>query len=126
VQLWCMWCDLGCRLVFFFQAEDGIRDPLVTGVQTCALPIFALGARRRRFESCRSDHSPAGTPCGELQRGGTAAWPACESTLEDVAATALRVASIYFHPHPSFLPSPPRTAPTSARICPSKNRNVVS
>src|SRR5271170_8180131 len=27
--------------VFFFQAEDGIRDPLVTGVQTCDLPIFA-------------------------------------------------------------------------------------
>src|SRR5207247_8093987 len=27
---------------FFFQAEDGIRDPLVTGVQTCALPILAL------------------------------------------------------------------------------------
>src|SRR5215216_7231885 len=25
---------------FFFQAEDGIRDDLVTGVQTCALPIF--------------------------------------------------------------------------------------
>src|SRR5207247_5222221 len=25
---------------FFFQAEDGIRDPLVTGVQTCALPIL--------------------------------------------------------------------------------------
>ena len=30
--------------VFFFQAEDGIRDRLVTGVQTCALPICA-GAR---------------------------------------------------------------------------------
>src|SRR2546425_7983462 len=27
---------------FFFQAEDGIRDKLVTGVQTCALPIFTL------------------------------------------------------------------------------------
>src|SRR5436189_3133401 len=26
--------------VFFFQAEDGIRDTSVTGVQTCALPIF--------------------------------------------------------------------------------------
>ena len=25
--------------IFFFQAEDGIRDDLVTGVQTCALPI---------------------------------------------------------------------------------------
>src|SRR5256885_14840324 len=28
---------------FFFQAEDGIRDYKVTGVQTCALPIFVLG-----------------------------------------------------------------------------------
>src|SRR5207247_4558852 len=28
--------------VFFFQAEDGIRAPLVTGVQTCALPISLL------------------------------------------------------------------------------------
>src|SRR5256885_12099253 len=27
----------------FFQAEDGIRDYKVTGVQTCALPIFPLG-----------------------------------------------------------------------------------
>src|SRR5258708_22002890 len=27
------------RLLVFFQAEDGIRDDLVTGVQTCALPI---------------------------------------------------------------------------------------
>src|SRR2546425_8445049 len=27
--------------LFFFQAEDGIRDKLVTGVQTCALPIYA-------------------------------------------------------------------------------------
>src|SRR2546425_10429114 len=46
---------------FFFQAEDGIRDKLVTGVQTCALPIwrrrtvFPLdaaaprGPHRRRF-----------------------------------------------------------------------------
>src|SRR3989441_9217641 len=40
---------MGCHFVFFFfQAEDGIRDKLVTGVQTCALPIFhrayAIGA----------------------------------------------------------------------------------
>src|SRR5439155_5903755 len=27
---------------FFFQAEDGIRDGHVTGVQTCALPIYAI------------------------------------------------------------------------------------
>src|SRR5438034_3166706 len=30
---------------FFFQAEDGIRDHCVTGVQTCALPIWGPGAR---------------------------------------------------------------------------------
>src|SRR3989441_9781342 len=39
-------------LFFFFQAEDGIRDKLVTGVQTCALPISGGGsadrAKRRR------------------------------------------------------------------------------
>src|SRR5699024_11339633 len=38
--------------VFFFQAEDGIRDRNVTGVQTCALPISPPGApggvRRKR------------------------------------------------------------------------------
>src|SRR5256885_9594357 len=33
-----MTCDL-FSLFFFFQAEDGIRDYKVTGVQTCALPI---------------------------------------------------------------------------------------
>src|SRR5207248_6955455 len=32
---------------FFFQAEDGIRDRTVTGVQTCALPIFRMYLRRR-------------------------------------------------------------------------------
>src|SRR5690554_7881989 len=32
---------------FFFQAEDGIRDADVTGVQTCALPIFKNGILNR-------------------------------------------------------------------------------
>src|SRR5689334_23748078 len=30
---------------FFFQAEDGIRDGTVTGVQTCALPIYSIRGR---------------------------------------------------------------------------------
>src|SRR5206468_7582633 len=40
-----------CIRFFFFQAEDGIRDLIVTGVQTCALPIFAarLDAARNTF-----------------------------------------------------------------------------
>src|SRR5208282_6104131 len=37
----CFWL-LFC-FFFFFQAEDGIRDATVTGVQTCALPIYAAG-----------------------------------------------------------------------------------
>src|SRR5258708_3064258 len=35
----CLWMLIAC-FFFFFQAEDGIRDDLVTGVQTCALPIY--------------------------------------------------------------------------------------
>src|SRR6202789_4142887 len=33
--------EVSLFLFFFFQAEDGIRDAVVTGVQTCALPISA-------------------------------------------------------------------------------------
>src|SRR5690606_41087853 len=36
---------------FFFQAEDGIRDFHVTGVQTCALPIFSSTVVRPRSSS---------------------------------------------------------------------------
>ena len=46
-----------CATFFFFQAEDGIRDKLVTGVQTCALPIFRLEkmgyVRRQRSKKDR-------------------------------------------------------------------------
>jgi len=38
-------------LVFFFQAEDGIRDIGVTGVQTCALPIRSFGCIDDRIYS---------------------------------------------------------------------------
>src|SRR5688572_31628308 len=40
--------DSSC-LFFFFQAEDGIRDLTVTGVQTCALPISVLEIFYYRF-----------------------------------------------------------------------------
>ena len=36
--------DYDCGFCFFFQAEDGIRDYKVTGVQTCALPILVAVA----------------------------------------------------------------------------------
>src|SRR5437879_8739446 len=58
---------------FFFQAEDGIRDTSVTGVQTCALPIYAaertaVDLRRRctaaGSSSCRSSREKNATPDG--------------------------------------------------------------
>src|SRR5437773_10315812 len=55
--------------IFFFQAEDGIRDRDVTGVQTCALPIYRLTAIPRLSHTApvlRSD------PCPPSPR---ASWP---------------------------------------------------
>src|SRR2546421_7401120 len=70
----------GVRFFFFFQAEDGIRDLIVTGVQTCALPIslcvsalgvFALGViakgRRALAPQHRGDRAERG-PQADLQR----------------------------------------------------------
>src|SRR5439155_17408234 len=45
------------RCLFFFQAEDGIRDGHVTGVQTCALPIL-LFAKPVRAEVPKGDLPP--------------------------------------------------------------------
>src|SRR3989440_3004903 len=48
-------CPLGIDALdfFFFQAEDGIRDLIVTGVQTCALPIWP-SVRHRPLAGSRS------------------------------------------------------------------------
>src|SRR5689334_20439914 len=46
--------------VFFFQAEDGIRDGTVTGVQTCALPIFDSWSNYNAHNT--EVNIPAGTP----------------------------------------------------------------
>src|SRR5260370_21052427 len=39
---------------FFFQAEDGIRDSSVTGVQTCALPILEVVGAQTFFHFCKA------------------------------------------------------------------------
>src|SRR5947208_6617942 len=44
---------------FFFQAEDGIRDDLVTGVQTCALPISRGSFGRSLRQAWISRSAPA-------------------------------------------------------------------
>src|SRR2546426_1321035 len=79
--------------VFFFQAEDGIRDYKVTGVQTCALPISARPAgsaaaldalldrlephRRRPHRAARgvSRSTPPEPGCGAGPAAGTSRVP---------------------------------------------------
>src|SRR2546421_2431890 len=57
-QRWSSTCCEPKSGIFFFQAEDGIRDLIVTGVQTCALPI----------SPARGNPRPGGPSAG--RRGG--------------------------------------------------------
>src|SRR5215216_7610645 len=52
---------------FFFQAEDGIRDDLVTGVQTCALPISF--SQRAPAAICDIGHEPQWGELGRVLAG---------------------------------------------------------
>src|SRR5256886_5735977 len=60
---------------FFFQAEDGIRDLTVTGVQTCALPISAFAGRARCADRAFAAKRTLGWPRGS----GFLRWPVCRS-----------------------------------------------
>src|SRR5256885_12234750 len=65
--------------LFFFQAEDGIRDYKVTGVQTCALPIFGEGGSGVAIDSVSKNVSkrPVSIIRRErLIRGGAGRLPA--------------------------------------------------
>src|SRR5687767_15688660 len=75
-------------LCFFFQAEDGIRDKLVTGVQTCALPI---PSRETTYAQRRSAFSRRGLMAYSTVRafaqrrrrsvsGGSSPWTRSEAT----------------------------------------------
>src|SRR2546427_8459524 len=63
--------------VFFFQAEDGIRDLTVTGVQTCALPIYRRGVRPQYGRGRRrAAQRQAGLVHGAGEREGVRDVPA--------------------------------------------------
>src|SRR2546421_9047718 len=55
---------------FFFQAEDGIRDLIVTGVQTCALPIFIS---RQQLDAAQAAAQTADANVAALERQSAAA-----------------------------------------------------
>src|SRR5438309_11471734 len=68
-------------VLFFFQAEDGIRDGTVTGVQTCALPIYVLP--RREDVEVQEEHRGPGTFDRGVRRGhGAPLLPLCGAAGE--------------------------------------------
>ena len=54
-------------MIFFFQAEDGIRGWSVTGVQTCALPIWNHRIDRRNASLHRLAHRLTGDDTGRTR-----------------------------------------------------------
>src|SRR2546421_5097925 len=72
-------------LFFFFQAEDGIRDLIVTGVQTCALPIFD-----------RREHHTARDHARRHRGGGASRRPSVPAPHRQDAQASFRRSA---HPH---------------------------
>src|SRR2546427_8918950 len=93
---------------FFFQAEDGIRDLTVTGVQTCALPIYLhrdpfdryAAALRRRRNSSQVSVTPRVASPGTRNSSGTASTAemaphttSAAGEIPNAAAKAITMAS---------------------------------
>src|SRR6266850_4109201 len=87
-------------VVFFFQAEDGIRDYKVTGVQTCALPIFPEGQR----EPARAArvHAGRGLQRADCAGGCCSGSPDGEDRPEEVAC-AISLPQLLSSPLPSWI-----------------------
>src|SRR6267154_5248590 len=94
---------------FFFQAEDGIRDGRVTGVQTCALPISSANVammasvsraltpamwsatrseERRVGKECRSRWSPYHEKKKKKRGYHWRSWPPCNGSYETDSANS--------------------------------------
>src|SRR5438034_4642027 len=73
---------------FFFQAEDGIRDHCVTGVQTCALPIFS----RTHLEghAVRAMYACCGATDYYLETGDQAYWKTLNTLRDDLVNHQMR------------------------------------
>src|SRR5688500_19921882 len=125
-----------CR--FFFQAEDGIRDYKVTGVQTCALPIFVTGCLAERYREELRREIPEidallGTgevpdileAIGEPRTAGSQAGGVAIPD-EDESAGPVRSAALPFYRKPPNQPAPggeaasPRTPDRDARPAAAK------
>eukprot|EP00928_Gymnodinium_smaydae_P040481 TRINITY_DN27451_c2_g1_i3.p1 TRINITY_DN27451_c2_g1~~TRINITY_DN27451_c2_g1_i3.p1 ORF type:complete len:658 (-),score=40.17 TRINITY_DN27451_c2_g1_i3:10-1962(-) len=88
-----------CFLFFFFQAEDGIRDRNVTGVQTCALPIYYREPKSSAKASQDTESSVnvlVGTALRNEQNSSTDSFQGSGSSAKVLVGTALRKKRIAF------------------------------
>src|SRR2546425_13295622 len=128
---------------FFFQAEDGIRDKLVTGVQTCALPIsfsrlrsklarlVQISVRARfgrpgkcpsrapalapfsRYQSICEQRPPPAWPCRQWRSGRRQSPP---KAAMDLSSCACPVWSLFARPATSDTRGQIRISPSSALL----------
>src|SRR5437762_8124217 len=73
-------------IFFFFQAEDGIRDTSVTGVQTCALPICPQSVPANSSNRLPDEARPVGDSMSSLERFEDYAQAALDSLPPDLRA----------------------------------------
>src|SRR5579859_698995 len=105
---------------FFFQAEDGIRDLTVTGVQTCALPILGEHQGRDRDEHA---HAPPPAAGG---RGQRRSWRCLHATHRVARGNACSRAFPIGLPHDSHTPYVPASIRSSAcSVCSSSSRVLL-
>src|SRR2546430_344125 len=82
---------------FFFQAEDGIRDLTVTGVQTCALPISSPRLVLPNGCGCAAPRAHAALPARIMDHLRTVDFIVCETGTVRPGALPGRGANIFDH-----------------------------
>src|SRR2546430_11292613 len=129
-----------CGVYFFFQAEDGIRDLTVTGVQTCALPIYlgecpacrgrleeqgALIARASELLALAApparDVPPLSFRPGDAQPPPPARWPARLPLAWAATVVLALAAGWYLRGESPIAPAPPASPAPPARPAAAAN-----
>src|SRR3989475_12452428 len=109
---------------FFFQAEDGIRDLTVTGVQTCALPIsLGLQRARRGSRTGRSRSRPDGPRRADAGHRGSLRLR--RRDLHRVTGAALRRVGVSVRMGPLVGPLVPRVLVRAEAGCRLAVRHAV-
>src|SRR5260370_36647318 len=93
-------------VIFFFQAEDGIRDSSVTGVQTCALPISRIETWGVRYFGWMAATRRKNSPSRAMANGTRA-----PERIEPFSAARIEIMTVMVATRAPQSPSPMRIIP---------------